>query len=72
MIVVGPDGINEIYDNPVNMYPNPVSDQLSLKAESVILNAVVYSLSGQKLVSKVNNTKTLQMDVSDLTLELMF
>lgn len=66
MIVVGPDGINDIYDNPVNMYPNPVSDQVSLEAESVILNAVVYSLSGQKLVFKVNNTKTLQMDVSDL------
>ena len=38
MIIVGPDGINEVYDNPVKMYPNPVIDQLNLNAESVILN----------------------------------
>ncbi|PLW93670.1 MAG: hypothetical protein C0591_14255 [Marinilabiliales bacterium] len=67
MIIVGPDGINEVYDNPVKMYPNPVIDQLNIDAESVILNMVVYSLNGQRLLSKVNSTKTLQMDVSELT-----
>jgi hypothetical protein len=67
MIIVGPDGINEVYDNPVKMYPNPVIDQLYLNAESVILNIVVYNLSGQRLLSKVNSTKTLQLDVSELT-----
>ena len=67
MIIVGPDGINDVYDNPVKMYPNPVIDQLSMEAESVILNAVVYGLNGQKFVSQVNGTKALQMDVSGLT-----
>jgi hypothetical protein len=67
MIIVGPDGINEVYDNPVKIYPNPVNDYLSMDAESVILNAVVYSLNGQRIVSQVNGTKSLQMDVSTLT-----
>lgn len=67
MIIVGPDGINEVIDNSVKMYPNPVKDYLSMEAESVILNAVVYSLNGQRIISQVNGTKSLQMDVSALT-----
>ena len=66
MIIVGPDGINEVYDNTVKMYPNPVKDYLSMEAESVILNAVVYNLNGQRIVSGANSTKSFQMDVSEL------
>ncbi|MCB2208635.1 MAG: choice-of-anchor J domain-containing protein [Bacteroidetes bacterium] len=67
MIIVGPDGINEVKDNSVKMYPNPVKDYLSMEAESVILKAEFYSLNGQRIASQANGTKSLLMDVSALT-----
>ena len=67
MITVGPDGIDDNYTNPVNLYPNPVQDQLNIEAECLILDASVYNLSGQKVVSRTNASKTLQMNLGDLS-----
>ncbi|RLD83500.1 MAG: hypothetical protein DRJ02_12850 [Bacteroidetes bacterium] len=67
MITVGPDGIDDNYTNPVNLYPNPVQDQLNIEAECLILDVSVYNLSGQKVVSRTNASKTLQMNLGDLS-----
>ena len=66
MIVIGPDGVNDVYENPVNIYPNPVQNQINITAEYIILDASVYNLSGQKVAFKSNATKTLKMDLSNL------
>jgi PKD repeat protein len=66
MIVVGPDGIMESFENPVKIYPNPVTDQLHIAAEYEVLEAAIYAISGQQVAFKMNNAKTLDMDVSSL------
>ena len=66
MIVIGPDGVNDVYENPVNIYPNPVQDQINIAAECTILNASVYNMNGQKVAFKTNAAKALQMDLSNL------
>ncbi len=66
MIVIGPDGVNDVYENPVNIYPNPVQDQINIAAECTILNASVYNMNGQKVALKTNAAKALQMDLSNL------
>ncbi len=67
MIVVGPDGVDDLYEAPVSIYPNPVQNQLNIEAESLILEASVYNMNGQKVAYKTNASKTLQMDLSDLS-----
>ena len=67
MIVIGPDGVNDVYENPVSIYPNPVQNQINITAEYLIQDASVYNLSGQKVANETSTEKTLQMDLSDLT-----
>jgi len=66
MIVIGPDGIHDVYENLVNIYPNPVQDQINIAAECTILNVSVYNMNGQKVAFKTNAAKALQMDLSNL------
>lgn len=52
-LTLGVDDLNAYLD--FSYYPNPVLNQLNIKAKSQILNASVYNLTGQKL-----NTKNIQ------------
>lgn len=45
-------------------YPNPVSTNLTIESNNKIVNAIMYNLSGQKVIS-ISNTKTI--DISNLS-----
>ncbi len=57
MIVIGPDGVNDVYENPVSIYPNPVQNQINITAEYLIQDASVYNLSGQKVANETSTEK---------------
>ncbi|MGY0392109.1 GEVED domain-containing protein [Bizionia sp. KMM 8389] len=47
-------------------YPNPVTNTLTLKAQQNIQDVAVFNMLGQKVLSKVPNTLTSELDMSSL------
>jgi len=60
--VEDPVGINELTEIAVTVYPNPVSDVLSVKSGAIIESLELISLSGEALMSTTEN----EMNVSKL------
>ncbi|MCC9074442.1 DUF5074 domain-containing protein [Flavobacterium sp. F-65] len=46
------------------IYPNPVSDVLTIKTQDEVLNVIIYDISGKLINTRINNN---QIDVSALT-----
>jgi len=62
-ITVGPFGIDEVYENVINIYPNPVKNRLNISSENEILNIAIYNIAGQKVSFTEQNNKILELDL---------
>jgi hypothetical protein len=50
----------------MEVFPNPVSEKLNIKAEAVISNAKIYALDGKLVLDKKVNEKNFNLDVNSL------
>ena len=56
--------VQQVSENEINLYPNPVQGQLNISSEKAISQLSIYSLSGQ--VVKTLASQSTSVDVSDL------
>jgi PKD repeat protein len=66
-IHVGGVGINELSQNTVNVFPNPVQDIMTVQANSIINEIQVYNATGQLVINQTVNAKTITVNTSGLT-----
>ncbi|MGO1585374.1 MAG: T9SS type A sorting domain-containing protein, partial [Mesonia sp.] len=52
--------------NQLNFYPNPVENQLNLRAETPIENLKVYTILGQEVLRESPNTLETQLQTQNL------
>lgn len=57
---------NELVDKGFSLYPNPVKDELHLKAKETITKVCIYNLLGQEIYSKNINKLSDIIDTSNL------
>ncbi|WP_323789221.1 T9SS type A sorting domain-containing protein [Psychroserpens sp.] len=57
----------ESLENSLNIYPNPVSNDLFIKAKSVLQNLNIYNIEGQLIYSAYLNNYKSEIDLSHLT-----
>ena len=56
----------------VNIYPNPVSDKLFIKAQETICNVAIYKLTGAMVASQECNSEKVEMEVGELQSGIYF
>ncbi len=62
-------GVNEIESSGLQLYPNPVANQLFVKAKDKISSWAIYDMSGRVVLSQQNlNIHTLNIDTSNLAI----
>ena len=61
---LGLEDVNLADENSIRLFPNPVSDMLSIKSRSIIKNLEVFNLLGQKIMVREN---TNSLNVNRLT-----
>ena len=65
------EGIGE-QNGTMAIYPNPVSDKLTIEAQEAIESVEVYNLVGALVVSKKDQTNKVELSVSDLPAGMYF
>ncbi|RWW98742.1 YDG domain-containing protein [Flavobacterium cerinum] len=63
-------GVHEVEKFTFSYYPNPVINELHIKAENTITNVTVYSLSGQEVMNQKWNKEEGVLDMSSLQAEI--
>ena len=74
-VETGSLGVNELFSNKFNMYPNPVSSVVNVSNnENIVLNAISISDINGRTVKQVNtaNVSEAQINVSDLSSGIYF
>jgi PKD repeat protein len=66
-IHVGGVGINELNQNSVTVFPNPVKDMMTVQGNSQIKEIEIYSVTGQLLIGQTVNAKKITLSVSGLS-----
>ncbi len=66
-IYVGGVGINELNQNAVTVFPNPVKDVMTVQANSNIKEIMVYNTAGQVVINQTVNSKSITINTSGLT-----
>ncbi len=66
-IYVGGVGVNELSQNAVTVFPNPVKDVMTVQAISNIKEIQVYNATGQMVINQTVNAKTISLNTSGLT-----
>lgn len=56
---------SELTETLVNIYPNPATSNINIKASSAITQLEMYNILGKKVLSKKNDTQNLSIDVSN-------
>lgn len=59
--------VNDFDMSDLRYYPNPTADILYIQYKEIIDRVIVYSLSGQKVITKQGGTKEIQLDMSALS-----
>lgn len=59
-------GLEDISNNSITVYPNPVKDVLTIEANTALKRIMVYSIDGSKVLT-VKNIKNNSIDLSTLT-----
>lgn len=59
--------VNDIKQNKLSIYPNPISDKLNLKNDIEITSVNIYSLDGKLVKEAKINTKEASLDVNNLS-----
>lgn len=65
--VVDELGVDDAVFNQFTFYPNPVENQLNLRAETPIENLKVYNLRGQEVLSETPNSVEAQLQTQSLS-----
>jgi photosystem II stability/assembly factor-like uncharacterized protein len=65
-VYVGNVGINDLNQNAVTVFPNPVKDFLTIQANSEIKEIYVYCVTGQLMIDQTANSKKVTLNVSGL------
>jgi hypothetical protein len=60
-------GVNEMNQNAVSVFPNPVKDIMNIKAISNITEINLYNIAGQLVISQMINAKTAAINTSGLS-----
>lgn len=60
-------GVTDFKLANINMYPNPVSNELNISAENTIQNVAVYNLLGQEVLSSNPNATSAKLQTSGLS-----
>ena len=62
-------GVNELQDNQIHIYPNPVSDELNVKIETTLLSAPFKILNalGQEIIHGELSKLNTRIDVRALS-----
>jgi hypothetical protein len=64
---VGGVGINELNQNAVTIFPNPVKDVMTVKANSNIIKEIqVYNVAGQLVINQTVNAKSVTLRTNGL------
>jgi PKD repeat protein len=66
-IYVGGVGVNELNQNAVTVFPNPVKDIMTIQANSNIKEIMIYNAAGQVVIKQMVNAKTISVNSSGLT-----
>jgi PKD repeat protein len=66
-IYVGGVGINELSQNTVNVFPNPIKDVMTVQANNNIKEIYIYNATGQLVINQTVNAKTITINTSGLT-----
>jgi len=66
-IYVGGVGINELSQNAVSVFPNPVKDVMTVQSAWNIKEIQVFNVTGQLLIDQTVNAKTITVNTSGLT-----
>jgi hypothetical protein len=59
-------GVNDFEISKIKMYPNPVTNVLTIDSASSIDSVSIYNLVGQEVISQTVNSKSMGLDVSNL------
>lgn len=65
--IVAPLTIDEFGPQTVQIYPNPVKDELNVSSNNIINNLIVIDLKGRELVNMELNAFSYNLDVSNLS-----
>ncbi len=60
------DGIGEQTSVAISLYPNPVSDKLTIEATEAIEHIEVFSITGAKVLGMTSNNETLEINTANL------
>jgi PKD repeat protein len=66
-IHVGGVGINELSENAVSVFPNPVNDVMTVQASNNLKEIYLYNATGQLVINQTVNAKTITINTSGLT-----
>ncbi len=66
-IYVGGVGVNELNQNAVTVFPNPVKDVMMIQTNSNIKEIRVYNATGQLVINLMVNAKTISINTSGMT-----
>jgi photosystem II stability/assembly factor-like uncharacterized protein len=66
-IHVGGVGINELNQNAVTVFPNPVKDVMTVQANTDIKEIYLYNITGQILINEVANAKKITVSTTGLS-----
>ena len=58
--------------NAIDFFPNPVKNYFTIKANSEILNVVIYNTLGQKIIERMINQTQTDLDLSTLSNAIYF
>ena len=66
-IYVGGVGINELNQNALTIFPNPVKNLMTVQSDNNIKEINLYDLSGRLVITQMVNSKTINVNTSDLS-----
>jgi PKD repeat protein len=66
-IHVGGVGINELNQNIISVYPNPVKDMMTVQANSNIKEIYIYNMTGQLVLNQVVSSNKVNVTITGLS-----
>lgn len=71
-IYVGGVGVDELSQNGIKVYPNPVKDNVTIEAASGIQSVQIYNTTGQMVISQKTDSKIVTLNTSSLRTGIYF
>ena len=71
-IYVGGVGVDELSQNSIRVYPNPVKDVLTIESVSNIQQVQIYNITGQVVLTTQTSSKSVTMNTSLLKSGIYF